>query len=287
VQGDITTLGNYYGNNIYIVSDERLKQNITKLPEWKRIFEIQPYTYKYKDQKHEGYSYGFLAQDVYKTLPELTSGWGEALSVNYIGFIPFLNQGLQEHEQRLNAIENTKQAILEVENEISRLQAEIEALENQNAQFIQRFEILEFENENLQNQNQQLENRLTALEEKFNSICNMPCLQNNQSPKINGEGTGNGFGQSGTLNAPATLEQNEPNPFSETTVIRYFLPEGSTNAKIEVKNAEGKVAGSFPILQAGYGNITLASGTLAAGSYYYSLVINNNIIDTKKLVLLN
>jgi len=287
VNGDISTNGNYFGNNIYIVSDERLKQNISKLPEWKRIFEIQPYTYKYIDQKHEGYSFGFMAQDVYKTLPELTSGWGEALTVNYIGFIPFLSQGLQEHEDRLNAIENTKHAILETEKEISRINAEIEALENQNIQFVQRFEELEAENIVLQNQNQQLENRLTALEEKFNAICNMPCIQNNQSPKVNGEGTKNGFGQTGTLGQPPVLEQNEPNPFSETTVIRYFLPEGSSNAKIEVRNAEGKVVGSFPISQSGHGNITLASGTLSAGNYYYTLVINNNIVDTKKMVLLN
>jgi FtsZ-binding cell division protein ZapB len=289
VNGDISTNGvsGVYTGNVYIVSDKRLKQNITKLPEWKRIFEIQPYTYKYKEQEHEGYSYGFLAQDVYKTLPELTSGWGEALAVNYIGFIPFLSQGLQEHEQRLNAIEDTKQAILEAEKEISRLQAEIETLENQNVQLVQKFEELESENKTLKNQNQQLENRLTALEEKFNSICNMPCLQNNQTPKVNGDGTGNGFEQTGTLSEPPILEQNEPNPFTETTIIRYFLPEASTNSKIEVKNAEGKVVGSFSISQTGHGNISLASGTLAAGSYYYSLVINNNIVDTKKMVLLN
>jgi hypothetical protein len=93
--------------------------------------------------------------------------------------------------------------------------------------------------------------------------------------------------QSGTFNAPATLEQNEPNPFTESTEIRYFLPEGSTNAKIEVRNTENKVVGSYIVSQAGHGNITISAGTLAAGTYYYSLIINNQVFDTKKMVLVN
>jgi hypothetical protein len=96
-----------------------------------------------------------------------------------------------------------------------------------------------------------------------------------------------GGSPSGTLTQPASLEQNEPNPFTQETVIRYFIPEGSVNAKIEVKNAEGKVVGSYPISQVGHGNITLASGTLAAGNYYYCLIIYNNIIDTQRMILLN
>jgi hypothetical protein len=286
--GDIVTPGDMFCNNVYIASDKRLKENITKLTDWKRIFEIQPYTYRYIGQEHEANSFGFLAQDVNQVLPELTSVFENNFgAVNYVGFVPFLLQGLQEHEERLNAIKITNQGVLEADKEISRLLAEIEALENLNLQFVQRFEKLEVENQAFQDQNQQLEKRLIVLEEKFNSICNMPCFQNIQTPKTNDEGTGKGFGQRETLVELPALQQNEPNPFSETTVIRYFLPEGSANAKIEVKNAEGKVVGNFTISQLGHGNITLASGTLSAGTYYYSLIINNNIVDTKKIVLLN
>lgn len=91
----------------------------------------------------------------------------------------------------------------------------------------------------------------------------------------------------GDLTQPASLEQNEPNPFTESTVIRYFIPEGIGSSRIDVRNTENKVVGSFPVNMVGYGNVTISAGTLAAGTYYYSLVINNQVFETKKMVIVN
>jgi hypothetical protein len=261
LNGDITTTGNFYGTNIFITSDERLKKNIVKLPEWKKIFDIESYTYQYVDQKHNLNSYGFLAQDVYKSIPELTSGWGDALSVNYIGFIPFLSQGLKEHEDRLVAIEE----VIETEKQI-----------------LEQVKLLDSENNELKNQNELLKERLEALERKLESICQLPCLQEgsvkSENTRING----------GTLELMdnAILYQNEPNPFTSSTVIRYYLPEGTKNSKITVKNADGKIVGEYQNLINGNGSITIEPGNLAANTYYYSLIIDGIEVETKKMILI-
>ena len=91
--------------------------------------------------------------------------------------------------------------------------------------------------------------------------------------------------QSGTFNAPATLEQNEPNPFNQTTIIRYYIPESAQRTNIVVKNMEGKTVGDFNITEKGHGSIQVNSGLLSAGSFYYSLIIDGSVIDTKKMIL--
>jgi hypothetical protein len=262
--GDVTSAG-----DLYITSDERLKTNFRSLNnDWRNILKLNPYSYDFR--QIEGLnlssrrSFGFKAQEVKEIFPSLVAEGDSFLAVNYIGFIPFLTQGIQEHQERLNTIENLRRNILEAEQKILELEREIEVLQNQKVQFAQRFGELEEENKDLKS-------RLAALEE---------FVYKQQS---NGEG----FGQTGSLNNPASLEQNEPNPFAQETIIRYFLPEGSTNAKIEVKNAEGKIVGSFNLTHTGKGSITLSAGALAAGAFFYSLVINNNIVDTKKMVLMN
>jgi regulator of replication initiation timing len=265
VNGDVEAGGDIYSDgNIYILSDERLKTNFQGLDKWSKILEIPSYSYLINKDKTPITRYGFKAQEVYKTFPELTANWNGALSVNYIGFIPFMLQGIKEHEERLNTIENLRRNILEAEQKIMELEREIEELQNQNTQFAQRFGELEEENKDLKT-------RLADLE-KF---------------VYKQQGNGEGFGQSGNLNNPASLGQNEPNPFTQETLIRYYLPEGSTNAKIELKNSEGKIVGSFALSHTGQGSIMLSAGTLSAGTYFYSLVISNNIIETKKMILLN
>jgi hypothetical protein len=261
LNGDITTTGNFYGANIFITSDERLKKNIAKLPEWKKIFDIESYTYQYIDQKHNLSSYGFLAQDVYKIIPELTSGWGDALSVNYIGFIPFLSQGLKDHEDRLVAIEEVK----ETEKHI-----------------LEQVKLLDSENNELKNQNKLLKERLEALERKFEYICQLPCLQEGSVKSDNTRIKG------GTLELMdnAILYQNEPNPFTSSTVIRYYLPEGTKNSTITVKNTEGKIVGEYQNLISGNGSISIEPGKLAANTYYYNLIIDGIEVETKKMILM-
>jgi hypothetical protein len=86
-------------------------------------------------------------------------------------------------------------------------------------------------------------------------------------------------------NSQPILYQNEPNPFGENTVIRYFIPADITgNVYIVFYDMYGKELKKAEITTKGFGNINATTENLAAGIYSYSLVINENVIDTKKMV---
>ena len=83
----------------------------------------------------------------------------------------------------------------------------------------------------------------------------------------------------------ASLEQNFPNPFNQSTTIHYTLPQTFRSAKIVVTDNSGRVFKQISIAGVGGGSITLESGSLLAGIYYYSLYIDNALVDTKKMIL--
>jgi hypothetical protein len=82
----------------------------------------------------------------------------------------------------------------------------------------------------------------------------------------------------------ASLQQNSPNPFSQSTVIRYTLPQTGKQAQMVISNTAGNVVRQIP-LQPGTNSITIEGGALSADIYYYSLYVENSLIDTKKMIL--
>lgn len=82
----------------------------------------------------------------------------------------------------------------------------------------------------------------------------------------------------------AHLEQNAPNPFSENTTIRFFVPTGMKQASIEIHTAEGALWKSFNAL-GGSGQLVINAGTLNAGTYTYSLLVDGKRIDTRTMVI--
>ncbi len=83
-------------------------------------------------------------------------------------------------------------------------------------------------------------------------------------------------------NSQPFLYQNEPNPFSENTIIRYYVPENITsNVYIVFYDMYGKEIKRVDIATKGFGKIDAATENLTAGVYSFSLVVNDNLIDTK------
>jgi len=119
--------------------------------------------------------------------------------------------------------------------------------------------------------------KIEALEERLAKI---EALLQGQStinnPNINNSTT--------TLSS-ARLEQNQPNPFDGSTVVRYFIPEGVKKAELRITNLQGKVIKSVAIQARGEGQITFDATTLGSGTYQYSLFVDGQPLDTKQMIL--
>ena len=86
-------------------------------------------------------------------------------------------------------------------------------------------------------------------------------------------------------NYKVVLYQNEPNPFNGNTVIRYFIPENTDGAAFVVfYDMYGKEIIKAELTVKGFGNINVSTENLASGVYSYSIIINKNVVDTKKMI---
>lgn len=83
----------------------------------------------------------------------------------------------------------------------------------------------------------------------------------------------------------AFLFQNLPNPFSSTTIIRYVLPEVSINASIMICDMNGKQIKTIQLVNTGESNITIESNELQSGMFMYTMIVDDQIIDTKQMIL--
>jgi hypothetical protein len=83
----------------------------------------------------------------------------------------------------------------------------------------------------------------------------------------------------------ARLDQSAPNPATGTTTLRYFIPSDGKKASILITSVTGAVLKSYPISTTGNGYLTINSKEFAAGEYIYSLIINGNKSDSKKMIL--
>jgi len=87
-----------------------------------------------------------------------------------------------------------------------------------------------------------------------------------------------------TFGGNATLEQNTPNPFSEQTTIEYTLPIGS-KGQIVFFDMNGSLLRDYSL--DGSGVLVIDGKAFEAGMYLYSLLVNGEEVDTKRMILLD
>lgn len=85
----------------------------------------------------------------------------------------------------------------------------------------------------------------------------------------------------------AILYQNAPNPFSERTEIRYNIPNDASSAHLYVFNLQGKLIETLLINNFGNGFIQINGYQYDPGMYLYTLIVNGQEIDTKRMILTN
>lgn len=84
----------------------------------------------------------------------------------------------------------------------------------------------------------------------------------------------------------AILYQNIPNPFNNTSSIKYYIPSYANSANLVISNGMGQLVSNIEIDEVGeYGVAHVNADGLAAGTYYYTLYVNKTLIDTKKMVV--
>lgn len=81
------------------------------------------------------------------------------------------------------------------------------------------------------------------------------------------------------------LYQNNPNPFTENTVIAYDLPSTTQNAALYIYDMNGSQIAQYSITSFGNNSLTIDGGSLGAGMYLYSLIADGKVIDTKRMIL--
>lgn len=86
------------------------------------------------------------------------------------------------------------------------------------------------------------------------------------------------------LNQSPSLQQNQPNPTNGMTRVSYFLPEGKSGELI-ITAIDGKELQRITLSQKGKGQMDLQTRNLPSGTYNYSLVVDGQVIDTKRMVL--
>ena len=80
------------------------------------------------------------------------------------------------------------------------------------------------------------------------------------------------------------LYQNSPNPFKEQTVIRFKLANNVQDASICFFDMNGRLLKKLPI-SSGMESVSIGGYELGEGMFLYSLIVNGQEIDTKKMVI--
>lgn len=81
------------------------------------------------------------------------------------------------------------------------------------------------------------------------------------------------------------LYQNIPNPANNLTTISYSIPEIRRSAYIQLHNMIGALVMRIPVTSAGQNSIDVNTAELTNGVYIYSLIVDNRLIDVKRMMI--
>lgn len=83
----------------------------------------------------------------------------------------------------------------------------------------------------------------------------------------------------------ASIDQNIPNPFANTTSIHYNISANFKTAQIIITDNSGKTIKQVQLNTTGKGVVNINASNLSNGTYNYSLIVDGKIIESKKMVV--
>lgn len=81
------------------------------------------------------------------------------------------------------------------------------------------------------------------------------------------------------------LDQNTPNPFDNTTNVKFGIFKDFKTATIKVTDIQGREVYEYKVMAKGDGNMIFNAEQ--SGTYIYSLIIDGHTVDSKKMISLN
>ena len=124
------------------------------------------------------------------------------------------------------------------------------------------------QNDSLKAQNNDLLRRIERLESLIN-------ISSNSSVQLS----------KNIATSDVILEQNFPNPATNTTVIHYTLPHKFSSAQLIITDNNGRMIKRINTSGVGERTLNIDVSTLLPGTYNYSLVIDGKIRDTKQMAI--
>lgn len=81
------------------------------------------------------------------------------------------------------------------------------------------------------------------------------------------------------------MDQNTPNPFSESTVIKLNIPQDIKTAAIHIYDLSGNQMEKILVTTRGETDITVYANNLTAGMYIYNLIVDGQVKVTRKMIV--
>jgi hypothetical protein len=122
--------------------------------------------------------------------------------------------------------------------------------------------------------------KVAQLESDLNACCTKNGGGKTTQRIINSNDDNNSINESQSF-----IKQNKPNPFSNETIIEYNIVSKSNTSSIMIFDMNGKLLKTYQVKEQGKGQLIINGKELAAGLYHYSLVVDGQEIDTKKMII--
>lgn len=117
----------------------------------------------------------------------------------------------------------------------------------------------------------------TQIKELTRKVANLQEVWNQNSQRV--------VEPTNTILKEARLGQNTPNPFSLETKINCFIPASANSSYLYNFDVNGMQLQQFPITGKGDQVVTIDGTSMVPGIYFYSLIIDGQKVDTRKMIL--
>src|SRR6266496_684341 len=256
----VEVIGGYAPGGWSILSDGRFKKDIKgDVPGLEFINKLKPVTYHLEARKFEK----FLGKSD-SVLNQTKTAYDKAESRLRTGFVA------QDVEKAAKELEYDFDGIHHPENDKDNYSLSYDVFV---VPLVKAMQELSKQNDELKKQNELQQKEINELKAMMISL-NQSNTSSTTSDKLP---TGNP--------KSASLEQNTPNPFNRSTVIRYSVPSTAAFAKIIITDNAGKVVRQINVSAVSKGMINIEGGSLSSGTYNYSLIADGMLIDTKKMAV--